>query len=168
MPWKQNVVFGLHKTYVMTRILKELCVFIIVFLICPSVTSAAISTTGAKNQVAVTSEFDWSRVIDAIMVVESNGNPSAKRGNSVGAMQITPILVAECNNILKSRRSKKRYRLSDRYNVTKSKEMFLLIQSKFNPMNDIERAIRSWNGGIHYSISRTQRYYERVIAAMKK
>ena len=28
------------------------------------------------------------------------GDPKAKSGNSVGVMQITPILVAECNNIL--------------------------------------------------------------------
>ena len=29
--------------------------------------------------------------------------------------------------------------------------MFLLIQSVYNPLNSIERAIRSWNGGNHYS-----------------
>lgn len=109
----------------------------------------------------------WEQVMDAIIQVESNGNSKAKSGSSVGAMQITPLLVAECNNILRSRKSKKRYKLSDRLSVIKSKEMFLLIQSKYNPLRNIEQAIRSWNGGIHYSVKRTQRYFERVLKVMK-
>ena len=109
----------------------------------------------------------WENVMNAIIQVESNGNSKAKSGSSVGAMQITPLLVAECNNILRSRRSKKRYKLSDRLSVKKSKEMFLLIQSKYNPLRNIEQAIRSWNGGIHYSVQRTQCYLERVLKVMK-
>lgn len=134
----------------------------------PIVALAATDDIPASDRVDSSSAFDWSEVMDAIIEVESNGNPNARRGNSLGAMQITPVLVAECNDILKSRRSKKRYKLSDRFSVAKSKEMFLLIQSKHNPMNNIERAIRSWNGGLHYSVSRTQRYFERVMRAMKK
>ncbi len=110
---------------------------------------------------------DWNPVMDAIIQVESRGNAKAVSGNSCGAMQITPILVAECNNILKRRKSKKRFSLADRFNVAKSKEMFLIIQSFHNPMNDIERAIRSWNGGMHYSIKRTQRYFEKVMSYLK-
>ena len=79
-------------------------------------------------------------------------------------MQITPICVKECNNILKARKSKKRYTLADRFNVQKSKEMFLLIQSHHNPENDIEHAIRSWNGGQNYTVRSTQRYYEKVMS----
>ncbi|WP_025880581.1 lytic transglycosylase domain-containing protein [Segatella baroniae] len=109
---------------------------------------------------------DWGPVMDAIIQVESNGNPKAVSGNSVGAMQITPILVAECNKILKARKVKKRYSLKDRFSVAKSKEMFLLIQSKHNPLNNLERAIRSWNGGIHFSGRKTQRYFEKVLRAM--
>lgn len=37
------------------------------------------------------STFNWQPVIDAIIEVESNGDTRAKSGNSVGAMQITPI-----------------------------------------------------------------------------
>jgi hypothetical protein len=82
-------------------------------------------------------------------------------------LQITPLLVAECNNILRARKSKKRYKLKDRLNVAKSIEMFLLIQSFYNPKNNIEKAIRSWNGGIHYSIRRTQQYYNKVMSALR-
>ena len=110
--------------------------------------------------------FDWQPVIDAIIQVESNGNPKAKSGNSVGAMQITPILVAQCNIILKERKSTKRYTLADRYSVAKSKEMFLLMQSEYNTQNNIEKAIRAGNGGNNYSVKRTQRYYEKVMKVL--
>ena len=112
--------------------------------------------------------FDWNPVMDAIIKVESEGNPRAVSGNSVGVMQITPVLVKECNIILSKRKSKKRYTLEDRYSVEKSKEMFLLIQSYFNPENSVEKAIRSWNGGINYGIKATNRYYQKVMARMNK
>ena len=113
------------------------------------------------------SGFDWEPVMNAIIQVESEGDAKAVSGNSCGAMQITPILVRECNDILKKRNSKKRYTLNDRFSVAKSKEMFLLIQSYFNPTNNVEKAIRSWNGGMRYSVKRTQRYYNRVMKNLK-
>ena len=113
------------------------------------------------------SSFDWNPVMNAIIQVESGGNPKAVSGPSCGAMQITPICVKECNNILEKRKSKKRYTMNDRFDVQKSKEMFLLIQSFFNRANDVEHAIRSWNGGQHYSRRATQRYYEKVMRHMK-
>ena len=128
--------------------------------------SALAAGNGNKNENSKKS-FDWNPVIDAIIQVESNGNHHAKNGKQVGAMQITPILVADCNEILKKRNSSKRYQLSDRLNISKSKEMFLLIQSWYNPRNNVEQAIRSWNGGVKYSIKGTQRYYEKVLRAMK-
>ena len=111
--------------------------------------------------------FNWDPVMDAIIQVESGGDSKAVSGNSVGAMQITPILVKDCNNILQKQKSKKRYTLADRYSVEKSKEMFLLIQSHYNPMNSIEKAIRSWNGGVKYSVRATNRYYRKVMDKMK-
>ncbi len=123
--------------------------------------SYAVFAAGDKT---TTNQFDWTPVIEAIIQVESEGNTRAVSGNSVGAMQITPILVAECNNILKRRKSKKRFTLKDRFNLAKSKEMFLLIQSFHNVENNIEKAIRSWNGGMRYSIRATQGYYNKVMA----
>lgn len=106
--------------------------------------------------------------MEAIILVESEGNPNAVSGNSCGAMQITPILVKECNLILARNKSKKRYTLSDRFSVEKSKEMFLIIQSYHNPENNVEKAIRAWNGGPRYSVRRTQRYYNKVMRRMRK
>ena len=119
--------------------------------------------TAVETETASTEDFDWEPVMQAIIQVESEGNAKAVKGNSCGAMQITPILVAECNQILKKCNSKKRFTLRDRFSLAKSKEMFELIQSYFNPLNDIERAIRSWNGGNKYSVKRTQRYFEKVM-----
>ncbi len=119
--------------------------------------------TAVETETASTEDFDWEPVMQAIIQVESEGNAKAVKGNSCGAMQITPILVAECNQILKKRNSKKRFTLRDRFSLAKSKEMFELIQSYFNPLNDIERAIRSWNGGNKYSVKRTQRYFDKVM-----
>ena len=111
--------------------------------------------------------MDWNPVMEAIIQVESGGNPKAVSGNQVGAMQITPICVRECNLILEKRNDNKRFTLKDRYSVAKSKEMFLLIQSHRNPENNVEVAIRAWNGGPRYSKRATQRYYERVMSEMK-
>ena len=127
----------------------------------------AIDITANDSDTKANAQFDWNQVMNAIVQVESNGNSHAKHGNSVGAMQITPILVLQCNQILKRRKSKKRFRLSDRFNIAKSKEMFMIFQSFYTPLNNIELAIRSWNGGMHYSIERTQKYFERVMNFIK-
>ena len=132
-------------------------------------TSAFAETTELMgNESASTTDFDWDPVMDAIIQVESEGNPNAKSGSSVGAMQITPICVAECNQILKRKNSKKRFKLSDRLSIAKSKEMFLLLQSVYNPLNSIERAIRAWNGGNHYNVRKTQRYFEKVMRILNR
>lgn len=131
--------------------------------------STFFTLSGSASNLQKKNDFDWSPVINAIIQVESGGNPRAVSvcGMSCGAMQITPILVKECNNILRKRGSKKRYTLKDRFSVEKSKEMFLLMQSQFNPTNNVEKAIRAWNGGNNYKIRSTNRYYRKVIAAMK-
>lgn len=121
----------------------------------------------SRKSTVSTAKFDWEPVMKAIIQVESEGNTKAVRGKSCGAMQITPILVAECNNILKGRNSKTRYTLRDRFNLEKSKEMFLLMQSEFNPGNNVEKAIRAWNGGNNYNKKHTQRYFEKVMKELK-
>ena len=147
----------LHKSQIMN--IKKKIVRVLVSLL-------LLTSTAASASPKLKNTFDWQPVIDAIIQVESNGNPKAKSGNSVGAMQITPILVAQCNIILKERKSTKRYTLADRYSVAKSKEMFLLMQSEYNTQNNIEKAIRAWNGGNNYSVKRTQRYYEKVMKVL--
>ena len=134
-----------------------------------ALTFTLIASAGGGNgkSSTKTSDVDWNPVMDAIIQVESEGDPKAVSGNSVGAMQITPILVKDCNDILKRQKSKKRYTMDDRYSVAKSKEMFLIIQKYYNPENSIEKAIRLWNGGVKYTTRATNRYYKKVLAQMK-
>ena len=124
-------------------------------------------SAGAAKKTTNSDPYDWTPVMEAIIQVESEGNPNAVSGNSVGAMQITPILVRECNDILKARGKSLRYTMADRYSVAKSKEMFLLIQSKYNTANSVEKAIRSWNGGPKYSVRATNGYYQKVLRHLK-
>lgn len=122
--------------------------------------------TAAGGAPLKTKRMDWNPVMEAIIQVESEGNAKAVKGNSCGAMQITPVLVKDCNRILRMRGSDKRYTLADRFSVGKSKAMFLLIQSFYNPENNVEQAIRAWNGGQNYTEASTQRYYEKVKSLM--
>lgn len=115
-----------------------------------------------------TNARDWSKVLKGIAYVESKNNPRAVSGDQVGLLQIRPILVRDCNRILEKRGSSKRYSLRDRYNPAKSREMFILYQSHYNPKGSVERAIRLWNGGSGYSVRATQGYYQKVKKAMRK
>ena len=145
----------------MKNLVKKACLSLTFLSLIP--TTAAAVTKGSQSSAS----FDWSSVIEAIIQVESEGNARAVSGNSVGAMQITPILVKECNAILKKRKSDKRYTMDDRYSVEKSKEMFLLIQSHHNKQNNVEKAIRSWTGGPRYSIKATNNYFKKVMRHLK-
>lgn len=132
--------------------------FLLVLMILP------ISIYAQKKQ------FDWIPVIDAIIQVESKGNPKAHNpvGDCAGILQITKGLVRECNSILESQKSKKRYGYSDRYNATKSKEMFVLLQEHFNPEHNVEKAIRCWNRGFYGNWrGKSTSYYNKVMKHYK-
>ena len=116
---------------------------------------------------AQTEKFDWNPVMDAIIQVESRGNAKAVSKDCVGVLQIRPVLVRDVNEYLKIKGKNKRFTLNDRFNVEKSKEMFVLYQKRYNPTNNIEKAIRLWNGGTGYSVKKTEKYYSRVKAHMK-
>ena len=107
------------------------------------------------------------RLITAIATVESELNEKAVSGDCVGYLQIRPLLIKECNNILKKKNSKKRYSLSDRFSKKKSIEMFYLIQEKFNPSHNVERALWVWNAG-PYSKKRPTKYINKVMKAYHK
>ncbi len=126
-----------------------------------------VSSVNANARENGSKEFDWGPLMDAITQVESGGDTKAVSGQSCGAMQITPILVKDCNAILEKRGEKKRYTLNDRFNLKKSREMFVLIMSHYNPTNNIERAIRLWNGGVRFTNKGTQGYFRKVMSLYK-
>ena len=110
---------------------------------------------------------DLNRLITAIATVESELNEKAVSSDCVGYLQIRPLLVKECNDILKKKDSKKRYTLNDRFSKKKSIEMFYLIQEKFNPSHNIERALWVWNAG-PYSKKRPTKYINKVMKEYHK
>ena len=107
------------------------------------------------------------RLITAIATVESELNEKAVSSDCVGYLQIRPLLVKECNDILKKKDSKKRYTLNDRFSKKKSIEMFYLIQEKFNPSHNIERALWVWNAG-PYAKKRPTKYINKVMKEYHK
>jgi hypothetical protein len=113
-------------------------------------------------------ENRWDNLIKAISAVESKGNPRAVSGKHVGILQISPIVVDDCNRINKLKKSKKRFTYGDRYSVKKSIEMFWIIQHFYNKELNVEKAIRLWNGGTGYTKAGTQKYYNKVRKELEK
>ena len=103
----------------------------------------------AMAQTAQTDSLDdmayWDPLMDAIIEHESGGNPNARCGIYLGPMQIAPVLVKQCNILLKNRKRPERFTLNDRRSVEKSKQMFVLIMSQYNKSRDIDKAIRIWS-----------------------
>ncbi len=106
----------------------------------------------------------WGPVINAIATLESRKNPNvvSRCGNYVGYLQISKVLVNECNMII----GEKRYAYNDRLDKDKSIEMFIVIQNQYNPEGSIEKAIRLWKSGDVRCMERkhrTESYYQRIM-----
>ena len=133
-------------------------------------TTAVFATVGDSAKVenliikdsVTTAPHPLEPLLNAIIHVESKGDPKAynKQGDCVGLLQITKICVRECNNVLKRKGSDKRYTYNDRWDGTKSIEMFYLLQEAYNPNNDIHKGIRIWN--------KRPSYKTKVLNIMKK
>lgn len=121
-------------------------------------------TVAAETSVKVDLQKKWGAVIESIAMVESECQPHrvSKNGLYVGYLQISEILVRECNRIV----GYKKYTYADRYSKQKSAEMFIDYQEYYNPDGNMERAIRLWNSGDLKCMTRkarTEGYYQRVM-----
>ena len=100
------------------------------------------------------------KLIDAIIYVESRGNTLAHNisEDAVGCLQIRPIMLREVNRLL----GFQKYKLNDRWNKTKSIEMFNVIKNHtIDPSN--EKLARNWNGGWNgYKKISTLKYWHKV------
>ena len=107
-------------------------------------------------------------LINALIMVESNGNDSAVGDThlgepSIGVLQIRPIMVREVNRILKLKGTKHRYKLKDRWDKEKSIEMFLIWKEFHHSDSNYEEIARSWNGGTKGPKNpRTYNYWKKV------
>lgn len=130
-------------------------------LVLMTISLTAVAETPAK----VDLQKKWGAVIHAIAMVESECQPNqvSKNGLYVGYLQISEILVRECNRIV----GYKKYTYADRYDKQKSIDMFIDYQEHYNPDGNMERAIRLWNSGDLKCMTRkarTEGYYKRVMS----
>lgn len=91
-------------------------------------------------------------LIEAIMEVESNGNPNAynETSGATGCMQIMPIMVNEVNRITKLTKTDKYFYPKDRWDCEKSKEMFMIWKNYHHKTSSPETIARHWWGGPRY------------------
>ena len=120
-------------------------------------------TAQSKSQADI--QKKWGAVIEAIAMVESEGNPKrvSRNGLYVGYLQISEILVRECNRIA----GYKKYTYADRYDKQKSINMFIDYQEFHNKTGNMEKAIRLWNSGDVNCMmrkARTEGYYKKVMS----
>ena len=120
-------------------------------------------TAQSKSQADL--QKKWGAVIEAIAMVESEGNPKrvSRNGLYVGYLQISEILVRECNRIA----GYKKYTYADRYDKQKSINMFIDYQEFHNKTGNMEKAIRLWNSGdVNCMVrkARTEGYYKKVMS----
>lgn len=84
-------------------------------------------------------QYEWEIFIKALTWVESRHDPKAKneQTSATGLFQQLNIYVEEANRIV----GYNKFKLSDRKNPKKSREMFDVIQNFYNPNKDIKKAM---------------------------
>ena len=108
---------------------------------------------------------DITTLVDALIMVESNGNPNAycKKEKAVGCLQIRPIMLREVNRILRKQKSDKRFTKEDRWDCGLSKEMFYIWVNYHHEDSSDEVIARCWNGGPRgYKKQSTKHYWQKV------
>jgi len=107
-------------------------------------------------------------LVDALILVESAGNPNAfnKKENAVGCLQIRPVMVREVNRILRKQKKELRYTKEDRWDCGLSKEMFYIWCMHHHLNSSSEVIARNWNGGPRgYKKQSTEHYWNKVQKA---
>lgn len=84
-------------------------------------------------------------LLEAIIYVESRGNPKAynAKEDAAGQLQIRPIMVREANRIC----GYERFSLKDRWDPQRSIEMWYVVQNYHNPSYSPVIACSVWNAG---------------------
>lgn len=107
----------------------------------------------------ISADDDWALFIDALAWVESGWNTQALGiKNDVGWLQLTPIMVADANEILGA----EYYTLDDRYFKERSIEIFNVVMNERNPDRDKHFALKIWNpkAPVSYHTKVMDKYYE--------
>jgi soluble lytic murein transglycosylase-like protein len=137
---------------------------ILMGLICYNTRTSSTDGTVTKDEPPrtaerLTDEPTFEDLLDAIEWVESKGDPWAigDGGNAVGAYQIWPIFVDDCNRIL----GRQEYTYKDRLNITKSREMASVYLRHYG--GTFEEMAAKFNGGPNgHKKEATRKYVEKV------
>lgn len=105
-------------------------------------------------------EKDWNLFIEALIWVESKNDVNAvnERTGASGILQIMPVLIDDVNRIC----GYDKYTLDDRFNAKKSREIFDIIQSVYNPDKDLNLALVIWNSRASWE------YHNKVLTRYNK
>ena len=112
------------------------------------------------SSMGVVRSIPKNNLIEAIIYVESRGDTNAHNisEDAVGCLQIRPIMLREVNRLL----GYNKYKLTDRWNRSKSIEMFNVIKEHTTNPTD-EKLARNWNGGWNgYKKQSTLKYWHKV------
>jgi hypothetical protein len=108
-------------------------------------------------------QFTLAEKIQAIILTETSNGTDRYNPNeveSVGLLQIRPVMIREVNRIL----GYNKYQLSDRLSDKKSIEIFEVFQNHVNPSGNFEVMCRTWNGGGRgMQKTSTLKYYDRAL-----
>lgn len=107
----------------------------------------------------------YAKFISALIEVESKWNPDAlnKKEDAVGLLQIRPVMLDDVNRILRINENKRQYKLSDRWDLEKSLEIFKIYTDYYSKDSDFETIARRWNGGpIGDEKKSTIRYWKKI------
>lgn len=105
-------------------------------------------------------------LLAAIATVESNNDPTAynKKEDAAGLFQIRPIYLQDVNRIL----GYQSYKLSDRFDPQKSKEMVYVYLCHYGRNKSLEQLARIQNGGPQgHKKESTLRYWQKVKERLK-
>ena len=106
-------------------------------------------------------------IIEAVITIESGGDLLAfnAKEEAVGVLQIRPIMLREVNRLV----GYCKYKYDDRWNKTKSIQMFIDYQNHVNPNWNPELAAKKWNGGINGEMkASTTSYWYKVKRVLSK
>jgi hypothetical protein len=121
--------------------------------------AALLCLAAGKSEPTISDEL-----IEAIIQVESSGDDNAvgDGGKAVGAFQIWPIMVEDCNRIA----GEDRWTVDDRTDRAKSRAMFLTYSrhyAKHHSDWSNEGIARRWNGGGRgHKKAATEKYWAKV------
>ena len=113
-------------------------------------------------------EYRKIKILKSIIAVErpytiEQAIAAKKREQSVGLLQIRPIMVATVNQIV----GYHKYWLEDRTDSIKSVEMFMIYQSYYNPEWNPKKAALLWNMGSNYKKA-TEQQWKRGLSYWNK